>query len=165
MCVWHCDRQGLTLRTCMKGHARTGQFWSKEQLNHVLEPSSKEAVSVGPRMQFDLARGVNASPGSRVRSWRRIWEGRGLVSEQRSRAWRSCQLGSKSLGSKGLECVIGGGPDPAEEQKIVVHWPEADWREGQSATPQIHWHSVLRPSPKSQMHPSHDYTQSALHFA
>jgi hypothetical protein len=60
----------------MKGHARTGQFWSKEQLNHVLEPSSKEAVSVGPRMQFDLAHGVNASPGSRARSWRRIWEGR-----------------------------------------------------------------------------------------
>jgi hypothetical protein len=68
MCVWHCDRQGLTLRTCMKRHARTGQFRSKKQLNHVLEPSSKEAVLVGPRMQLDLARGVNASPGSRARS-------------------------------------------------------------------------------------------------
>jgi hypothetical protein len=45
-------------------------------------------------MQLDLAHGVNASPGSRACSWRRIWKGRGLVSEQRSRAWRSCQLGS-----------------------------------------------------------------------
>lgn len=52
----------------MKRHARTGQFRSKKQLNHVLEPSSKEAVLVGPRMQLDLARGVNASPGSRARS-------------------------------------------------------------------------------------------------
>jgi hypothetical protein len=40
----------------MKEHARTGRFWSKEQLNHVLESSPKEAVSVGPRMQLDLAR-------------------------------------------------------------------------------------------------------------